>query len=188
MYTMRAVCFIVVALVMSCYGHKTDSGSCTPKLENALFEDLLSMMLKIKGIQKGTNQRDETFSAFAASLTASKTLGTGEIVKFDKVWTNVNNDYDSSTGVYTAPKPGVYQFLCTVMTYYNKTLRLLLWKNGMKTVAVYPGANGHQTGTINMILELKKGDKVYIKQANTEKYIYSESAYNYSMFSGYLIR
>ncbi|XP_063411626.1 cerebellin-1-like [Mytilus trossulus] len=185
MYTMRVVCCIVVALVMSCYGHKADSGSCTPKLENALFEDLLSMMLKIKGIQKGTNQRDDTFSAFAASLTASKTLGTGEIVKFDKVWTNVNNDY-----YYIAPKPGVYQFICTVMTPYNKTLRLFLWKNDMKTVAVYPGAAnfGYNTGTINMILELQKGDKVYIKQANTEKYIYSESAYNYSMFSGYLIR
>ncbi|CAG2226116.1 C1QL [Mytilus edulis] len=148
MYTMGAVCFIVVALVVSCYGHKTDSGSCTPKL--------------------GTNQRDETFSAFAASLTAPKTLGTGEIVKFDKVWTNVNNDYDSSTGVYTAPKPGVYQFLCTVMTHYNKTLRVLLWKNDMKTVAVYPGSSGHNTGTINMILELKKGDKVYIKQTHRE--------------------
>ncbi|VDH90089.1 Hypothetical predicted protein [Mytilus galloprovincialis] len=186
---MRDVCCIVVALVMSCYGHKADSGSCTPTLENALFEDLLSMMLKIKGIQKGTNQRDETSSAFAASLTAARTLGTGEIVKFDKVWTNVNNDYDPSTGVYTAPKQGVYQFLCTVMTANNKTLRLLLWKNDMKTVAVYPGNSGYNTGTINMILELKKGDKVYIKQASLDKlYIYSESAYNYSMFSGYLIR
>ncbi|XP_052081075.1 complement C1q subcomponent subunit B-like [Mytilus californianus] len=187
---MRALCFIVVALVMSCFGHKTDSGLCTPKLENALFEDLLSMMLKIKGTQKGTNQHDETFSAFAASLTVLKTLGTGEIVKFDKVWTNVNNDYNPSTGVYTAPKPGVYQFSCSVMTQYNKAVRVLLWKNDMKTVAVYPGPNnvGHNTGTINMVLELKKGDKEYIKQGAAEKYIYSESAYNYSMFSGYLIR
>ncbi|CAC5389751.1 C1QL [Mytilus coruscus] len=185
---MRAVCFIVAALVMSCYGHKTDSGSCTPKLENALFEDLLSMMLKIKGIQKGTNQHDETFSAFAASLTASKTLGSGEIVKFDKVWTNINSDYDPSTGVYTAPKPGVYQFSCSVMTKYNKVVRVLLWKNDMKTVAVYPGSPGYNTGTINMVLELKKGDKVYIKQGANDKDIYSESAYNYSMFSGYLIR
>ncbi|CAC5411096.1 unnamed protein product [Mytilus coruscus] len=137
---------------------------------------------------KCLSQHDQEFSAFVASLTASKTLGAGEIVKFNKVWTNVNNDYDSSTGVYTAPKPGVYQFSCSVMTQHGKTLRVFLWKNDMKTVAAYPGSDNHNMGSLNMVLELKKGDKVYIKQGGPEKYIYSEPASNFNMFSGYLIR
>ncbi|CAC5419139.1 unnamed protein product [Mytilus coruscus] len=188
MRIMNAVCFVLVVLVISCHGHKKVSGTCSPNLENALFEDLLSMMMKIKGTGKGTNHQDETFSAFSASLTTSKTLGAGEIVKFDKVWTNVNNDYDSSTGIYTAPKPGVFQFSCTVMTPSSKILNVFLWKNDTKTVALYPGQTGYNMGTQNIVLELKKGDKVYIKQWGGGKEIYSGSVYNFSMFSGYLIR
>ncbi|VDI59087.1 Hypothetical predicted protein [Mytilus galloprovincialis] len=78
------------------------------------------MFKKIKETGTGLSQHDKVFSAFAASLTASKTLGHGEIVKFDKVWTNVNNDYDPITGVYTSPEPGVYQFSCSVMTQNDK--------------------------------------------------------------------
>ncbi|XP_052101290.1 multimerin-2-like [Mytilus californianus] len=150
--------------------------------ENALREEL-------NEIKKGMNHHDEEFSAFAASLTASKTLGVGELVKFDKVWTNVQKHYDPITGVYTAPKPGVYQFSCTVMTSSNGVLRVFLWKNNAKTVAVYPGQIGYNTGTLNMVLELNKGDKIYIKQGGSEeKSIYSESHSNFSLFSGFLIR
>ena len=127
-------------------------------------------------------------SAFAASLTNQQTLGAGQIIKFNKVWTNVNNDYHPSTGVYTAPKPGLYQFSCTVMTQHNKTLRIFLWKNDTKTVGVYPGNSGYNMGTLNMVLELNKGDKVYIKQRGSEKSIYSDPASNFCMFSGYQIR
>ncbi|CAC5419143.1 C1QL [Mytilus coruscus] len=188
MRIMNAVCCIVVVLVLSCHGHKTVSGTCSQNLENALFEDLLSMMMKIKGTGKGTDHQDETFSAFSASLTATKTLGAGEIVKFNKVITNVNNDYDPSTGIYTAPKPGVFQFSCTVMTPSGKTLHVGLWKNDTKTVTIYPGQTGYNMGTQNTILELKKGDKVYIKQFGSGKEIFSLSVDSYSVFSGYLIR
>ncbi|CAG2190030.1 Glutamine amidotransferase-like class 1 domain-containing protein 3A, mitochondrial,Glutamine amidotransferase-like class 1 domain-containing protein 3B, mitochondrial,ES1 protein homolog, mitochondrial [Mytilus edulis] len=118
------------------------------------------MFKKIKGTGIGLSQHDKVFSAFAASLTASKTLGHGEIVKFDKVWTNVNNDYDPITGVYTSPEPGVYQFSCSVMTQKDKQLRVYLWKNKKRTVAIYAGYPGYNTGTLNMILDLAKGDKV----------------------------
>ncbi|VDI74765.1 complement C1q tumor necrosis factor-related protein 6 [Mytilus galloprovincialis] len=187
---MNAVCFIVVVMFISCYGNKTNSqkGSYTLKLENANYEELRSMLWKIKGTGQGMREHEEKFSAFAASLTDPKTLGAGQIVKFNKVWTNINNDYHPSTGVYTAPIAGVYQFACTVMTPYSKTLRVFLWKNNTQTVAIYPGDSGHNMGTLNMILELKKGDKVYIRQGRGEKYIHSQSTSNFSMFSGYLIR
>lgn len=93
-----------------------------------------------------------------------------------------------STGVYTAPKAGVYQFACTVMTQNGKSLNVFLWKNNTRTVAIYPGLTHHNMGTLNMILELKKGDKVYIKQWGSGGHIHNESSSNYSMFSGYLIR
>ncbi|VDI38231.1 Hypothetical predicted protein [Mytilus galloprovincialis] len=187
---MNAVCFIVVVMVISCYGNKTNTqkGSYTLKLENANYEELRSMFMKIKGTGQGMGEHQEKFSAFAVSLTDPKTLGVGQIVKFNKVWTNINKDYHASTGVYTAPIAGVYQFSCSVMTVSSNTLRVSLWKNDTKTVSIFPGNTGHNMGTLNMVLELKKGDKVYIKQGGSDKYIYSESDSNFSMFSGYLIR
>ncbi|XP_071121335.1 complement C1q tumor necrosis factor-related protein 6-like [Mytilus edulis] len=189
MTAMSAVCLILVVLVMDCYGHKADSASYTLKIENASFENLHSMFMKINGTEKGLRKHNKVFSAFAASLTASKIFGTGEVVKFNKVWTNVNNDYDPNTGVYTAPEPGVYQFSCSVMAQNNKQLRVYLWKNNERTVAIHAGYASYNMGTLNMILDLVKGDKVYIKQqVERQTYIYSEPTSNFNMFSGYLIR
>ncbi|CAG2239983.1 unnamed protein product [Mytilus edulis] len=188
MCIMNAACLIAIVLITSCYGNSTNSGSYTLKFENANFEELQSMFTKIKGTGKGLREDEEKMSAFAASLTNRQTLGAGQIIKFNKVWTNVNNDYHPSTGVYTAPKPGLYQFSCTVMTQHNEVLRVFLWKNDTKTVGVYPGNSGYNMGTLNMVLALNKGDKIYIKQWGSEKSIYSDPAGNLCMFSGYQIR
>jgi hypothetical protein len=74
------------------------------------------------------------------------------------------------------------------MTYNGKTLRLHLMKNDQRTVSLYPGQSGYNMGTLSMVLELKKGDRVYIKHPGSgNNSLYSESDYNYSMFSGYFI-
>jgi len=126
--------------------------------------------------------------AFGASFTKNVNLANNEVVKFDKVWTNIGNGYDSSSGVFTAPRGGVYQFSCSAMAYFGKTLRLHLMKNDQQTVSLYPGNVGHNMGTLSMVLELKKGDRVYIKHpASGGNSFYSESGSNFSMFSGYFI-
>ena len=66
--------------------------------------------------------------AFSASMTRSKTLETGEVLKFDKVWANIMNGYDPNTGVFTVPMDGIYQFSCTVMNQSGKTVYVHLWK------------------------------------------------------------
>ena len=73
------------------------------------------------------------------------------------------------------------------MTQQGKTLVVHLWKNELKTVAIYPG-QGYNMGTQNLVLQLKKNDRVYIRQGDSNDiYIHSRSDYNYSVFSGYLI-
>ena len=126
--------------------------------------------------------------AFGASSTKNVNLASNEVAKFDKVWTNIGNGYDASSGVFTAPRGGVYQFSCSAMTNSGKTLRLHLMKNDQQTVSLYPGNSGYNMGTLSMVLELKKGDRVYIKHPGSGyNSLYSESEYNYSMFSGYFI-
>ncbi|XP_071170242.1 complement C1q tumor necrosis factor-related protein 3-like [Mytilus edulis] len=162
-------------------------GYCDSKLENNLFKDLLNMMLKLKGsgsCHSGHGGKD--VPAFSASLTTTKSVTSNNNVLFDKVWANIGNGYDASSGIFTAPKSGVYQFSCTIMRYENN-IRVHLWKNEIKTVAIWPSsAKDHAPGTLNIVLQLKKSDKVFIRNAQNQQ-IYSESGSHFSMFSGFMI-
>ncbi|CAG2187994.1 C1QL [Mytilus edulis] len=158
-----------------------------PSSENGLFQDLLDMMMKIKGpsSEPSTCNCKKTVIAFTASLSAAKSIGINEVVKFDKVWTNEGNGYHPNSGVFTAPKAGFYQISATIMSPNGKYFHSYLMKNNKQTVGMYPG-RGHHTGAANIVLKLKKGDRVYIKHASNTESIYSDSNH-YSMFSGFLI-
>ena len=74
------------------------------------------------------------------------------------------------------------------MTLSGRTLRLHLMKNDQRTVSLYPGQSGYNMGTLSMVLELKKGDRVYIKHPGSgNNSLYSEAGSNFCMFSGYFI-
>ena len=123
--------------------------------------------------------------AFSASRSQSKSLGPGEIILFDKVWTNVGNGYNPKTGKFTAPQSGLYQFSGTVMSANKNLLYVYLFKNDKRTVSFYAGV-GYSTGTINMVFKLQKGETVYMKHHKNTQTIYSD--YNvYCVFSGFLI-
>jgi len=123
--------------------------------------------------------------AFSASRSQSKSLGPGEIILFDHVWTNVGNGYNPNTGKFTAPKSGLYQISGTVMSASGKTLEVHLFKNDKQTISLYTGS-GYATGTVNIVFKLQKGETVYMKHRNNTQTIYSDS-YVYCVFSGFLI-
>jgi hypothetical protein len=104
---------------------------------------------------------------------------------FDKVWTNIGNGYNPNTGKFTAPQSGLYQISGTVMSAIGKTLHAYMFKNDKQTVSAYAG-RGHNSGTINIVLKLQKGDTVYMKHQNITTTLYSSSSV-YCAFSGFLI-
>ncbi|CAC5396489.1 unnamed protein product [Mytilus coruscus] len=158
---------------------------CTFKC--SLIEDILAMMFKSKASDNCSHPKPKEIPAFSASMTNAKVLGATEILKFDKVWTNNGDDYDPKTGIFKAPFKGVYQFSFTVMSSNGKNLLVYLWQNETRLVSVYPGI-GFNEGTANMVLNLKKDDRVYVKCGGSgHGYIYTAKDYWYSMFSGYLI-
>lgn len=168
----------------------TTHGSSCPRLEKSLLEDLLNMMLKIKGVENSSNEIPQKQTvAFTAGLTKQITVPDHGIVRFDRVWTNVGNAYDPDTGVFTATVSGVYHFSCTVMNGHKSSVRVYLFKNETPTVSGYIyDVNHHDTGTINANIELKEGDKVSIRRGTHDgKNVYSEDKSNMSMFSGFLI-
>ena len=109
-----------------------------------------------------------------------------EIIKFDSMRTNIGGHYSPNTGVFTVPRPGLYMLSATVRATGDKHLHCALWVNDVMYERVY-GTNS-STGSLNTVLQLKKGDRVYIKKDSK----HSNSAEHmlgtyYSMFSGYLI-
>jgi len=109
-----------------------------------------------------------------------------EIIKFDSVKTNVGGHYSPITGVFIVPRPGLYVFSATVRSTGGKHLHCALWVNHVMYEKAF-GTN-YSTGSLNTVLQLKKGDRVYIKKDSK----YSRASEHmlgrhWSMFSGYLI-
>ncbi|XP_063397314.1 EMILIN-1-A-like [Mytilus trossulus] len=142
-----------------------------PRIKQAVIADI--------GNEPGKEQERP---AFTASLTSSKNLASSEVVIFDKVWLNMGAAYNQDTGVFTAPKTGLYSISTTVMSYYTTMLHCDLWKNNQKLVRAF--GTKLSTGTLNVVVALKKSDTVYVKHAGGREQIYGNHR---STFSGYLI-
>jgi hypothetical protein len=124
--------------------------------------------------------------AFSATLSKGFTPSKSEIIKFDSLRTNIGGHYSPNTGVFTVPIQGLYMLSATVRSISGKHLHCGLWVNDV----MYERAFGTNltTGSLTTVLQLKKGDRVYIKKDST----YSGASEgmvgrHWSMFSGYLI-
>ncbi|XP_076099259.1 complement C1q-like protein 3 isoform X2 [Mytilus galloprovincialis] len=143
------------------------TADCSPKLDN------------------GNTSKWRDIPAFTASLSDVKNINAKEIVKFDKVWTNNGNHYNPNTGIFIAPREGLYHVSTTLMSVSGKTLYAHICLNESRTVGLFPGT-GYSEATANIVLHLKKGDKITVRGSGNHPYLYSSSAH-YSMFSAYLI-
>ena len=76
--------------------------------------------------------------------------------------TNIGGHYSPNTGVFTVPRPGLYMLSATVRSYSGKHLHCALWVNDVMHERVF-GTN-NTTGSLNTVLQLEKGDRVYIKK------------------------
>ncbi|XP_052058860.1 complement C1q-like protein 3 [Mytilus californianus] len=162
-------------------------GSCDTKLECSLLGDLLEMAMKHKSPDKGCQCLSRTrIPAFQSMLTQPQTPGDKGVIKFDKIVTNIQNGYNPTTGIFTTPVAGVYQFSYTVMTQAGKYLVVYISHNNIKQQTTWLKGSSHETGTVNIILNLKKGDQVAVKSQGNFT-IHSDSNNLYSSFSGYLI-
>ncbi|VDH94549.1 Hypothetical predicted protein [Mytilus galloprovincialis] len=98
--------------------------------------------------------------AFSAASTKSQSLQKNEIIKFDKVFTNKQKGYNPSTGIFTVPIAGVYQFSSVVMSADGKYLVATLLLNDTIVSSVYIKGSTYQQGTLSMILDVQKGDQI----------------------------
>lgn len=72
--------------------------------------------------------------AFTAILSRDTTVGGKEVVKYDRVLTNVGGAYKSSTGIFTAPYKGIYTISCSLLSSTSNSVHLDITKNGKKNI------------------------------------------------------
>ena len=126
--------------------------------------------------------------AFVASLKQNHfTLkGIDDVVKFDDVKVNRGQGYNPSTGVFTAPRKGMYLFTCMIMSNSSNDVQYGLNKNDALYIKGYSNKSAYATSTISDVLEMKKGDRVFIKHRSSKS---QEILGNHSSrFSGYFIQ
>ncbi|XP_052099185.1 complement C1q-like protein 3 isoform X3 [Mytilus californianus] len=157
--------------------------SCNPGKTTCVTEDLLHMIMRAGPTLKDDLERRPTFFA---SLKTSQTLSNiKDIVKFDDAKINIGGGYDSRTGIFTAPRNGIYIFSCTIMATGNNDVQFQLNKNDQLYTGGYAAKSNYGAQTVNSLVELKTGDKVYVKHRTGKAE--NVHGYHFSTFSGYLL-
>ena len=108
------------------------------------------------------------------------------MVKFEDVRVNRGQGYNPSTGVFTAPRKGLYHISCFILGMTNFVHYQLNKNDALYTNGYSP--NGVQSSsTISSLVEMKKGDRVFIRHRHTSK---SEQIVgnHHSTFSGYFLQ
>jgi len=130
--------------------------------------------------------------SFRAYKTSSQTAGsTNETVTWSATYHNVGNHFNTTSGTFTAPVAGLYQFALTCLTpNAANTLNLHITLNGSNNdglrmrVAV---ASGHTTGCITGVLNLNASDYIQVRLENQGGEVYGDASKAWTTFSGHLL-
>lgn len=124
--------------------------------------------------------------AFTAAVTSLSTTWNSGTLMFNVVLTNVGNGYNPSTGVFTSPGEGTYVFYVSALEYLQQYLGLeIVLNNVPKVRLIGESAAAYQTGTNMVVLNLQKGDSVWVRHHRGKGY-YSHSI-PVTTFSGFLL-
>ena len=109
--------------------------------------------------------------AFTAGVTSINSTWNNGTLIFTSVILNVGNGYNPSTGVFTSPVAGTYVFYVTSVEYLTLGLMLDIVLNGVSKVrTVGSSFAGCMTGTNMVVLNLQKGDSVWVRHFSGKGY------------------
>jgi hypothetical protein len=107
------------------------------------------------------------------------------VVKFEDVRINRGQGYNPSTGVFTAPRKGLYHIACLILG-NNSHVNYQLNKNDALYTKGYSAKGAYISSTIISLVEMTKGDRVFIKhRISGSEQIYGN---HLSTFSGYFLQ
>ncbi|KAH9490629.1 hypothetical protein Btru_033861 [Bulinus truncatus] len=129
----------------------------------------------------------KTSLSFSVGLIATTTVLKGCVVKYDTIFTNMDNCYNMSTGIFTCPTDGHYVFRVNLLTFCDKLGCLFLFQNNESKKSVR--ANIPDCGSTHgnsVILHLKLNDQVFLKSQNVSV-LHGNSTGICNTFSGFLL-
>nr|XP_022294285.1 uncharacterized protein LOC111104556 [Crassostrea virginica] len=150
--------------------------------------ELSSAVSSLQTLQKNMSLSavKDTPVAFTASITSSSDSWSGDILVFPHVITNKGHGYSSSSGKFTAPRDGTYVFTVIGVSYSTNALILDIVHDGVRKVRTSAdSSDSWQTGTNLVVLELDRGDAVWVKRVGGQGY--AVSSVPYTTFSGFLL-
>uniref|UniRef100_H3BHD2 Cerebellin 20 n=1 Tax=Latimeria chalumnae TaxID=7897 RepID=H3BHD2_LATCH len=163
------------------------------RLETIVNKTLQKLTDDVTSINATLNFINGCNFAFSASFTGCSGPHTvNKTIVYENTFLNYGDAYDTSTGIFTAPKKGVYSFTFTVQvdisfsTTYTK-LFTVLEKTGVPIVMTKDTSNIDQddSSTNSAILHLEPGDTVQVKLVAGSKICGDKN--NYNTFSGFLV-
>uniref|UniRef100_A0A4W6DL14 C1q domain-containing protein n=1 Tax=Lates calcarifer TaxID=8187 RepID=A0A4W6DL14_LATCA len=127
------------------------------------------------------------FSALAEYGGAHGPFDGDTTLVYNTLIANVGDAYNTSTGVFAAPVAGVYCFILSYHAGGHQIAKLTLTKNGEPIVATSDHKSDADTadnGGNAAVLELKRGDQVYVRLA-AGAHVWAGN--QHTSFSGFLI-
>ena len=108
------------------------------------------------------------------------------MIKFEDVRVNRGQGYNPSTGVFTAPRKGLYHVSCLILGASGHVVHYQLNKNDAVYTYGYLAKEGQTASTISSLVEMNKGDRVFMKHrsSGSEQII----GIHHSTFSGYFLQ
>jgi hypothetical protein len=140
-------------------------------------------------ISPGKRQKERTaFTVYATKHTEH--LGIGQPIKFDTILTNVGNDYNIHTGIFTVPVDGLYAFSFYIAEYQVHEFLTSLVVDGNRTVQGIADALSESQdiqGGNFAILSLSAGQTVWLESDVSDGYLWASLSNRVQSFSGFLL-
>nr|XP_021323416.1 uncharacterized protein LOC100007164 isoform X1 [Danio rerio]XP_021326942.1 uncharacterized protein LOC100007164 isoform X1 [Danio rerio] len=132
--------------------------------------------------------------AFSASLLSSHNIkyigpyAEDTMIVYGKIFTNIGNAYNTTTGIFSAPVKGVYFFNLVLFTHDALSAGVKLLKNDDHVVGVTdnpPTEDKEDTASNSVSLLLEEGDQISVKLI-AHRRIYTDG-FRRNTFSGHLL-
>uniref|UniRef100_A0A671TX22 C1q domain-containing protein n=1 Tax=Sparus aurata TaxID=8175 RepID=A0A671TX22_SPAAU len=167
----------------------TESKTSDLEKENADLQTRLSSSeSRIDQLERENAEKPKV--AFYTALTDDGRVGpynTDITLKYSKVFTNIGNAYNPSTGFFTAPVKGVYNLQFTVFGYNAGSTGVYVYKNNQRIMGDWD--NNYNMSqkyfTKSLVLELKAGDEIHPVLPSGHSIF--DNSNNHSTFSGSLL-
>ena len=130
---------------------------------------------------------DKKTVAFMATATGLQSnMVDKQVIQFNHVISNEGVAYDKSTGMFTTPVDGIYNFQTTIRTYNNVEIWGHIDVNESPKVWFNARAsdNRHDSGSQSLVISLSKGDKVTVRNHGGSGTLFGG---HYTSFSGFMI-